>query len=150
MICVEAIQTILDLTESYAKLFSLRQTPCFIPYFVFAAGLTRIVLSMDAPRANLGVTAPDMDSSSPQTDPEPPSQSDDAEETRDMAYTSGTDASDTVPVTDDRNAYTSDPGDDGGLTGAVSQLKAMSDAHPAACQAGWVLRSFKPRHSYPH
>jgi hypothetical protein len=43
-ICAEAVQAILDVTQSYASLFTLRCTPCFVPYFVFAAGLTRIVL----------------------------------------------------------------------------------------------------------
>ncbi|KAK3936166.1 hypothetical protein QBC46DRAFT_345848 [Diplogelasinospora grovesii] len=52
------------------------------------------------------------------------------------------------PMTNDNNAHIPGSEDDGGLTQAVSQLDAMNSGNPAASQAGWVLRDFKPDHAY--
>jgi len=36
------------------------------------------------------------------------------------------------------------PEEDRGMTQAVQQLQEMSVGHPAAAQAGWVLRDLNP------
>jgi hypothetical protein len=53
-ICGEATQAILNLTQSYASLYTLRLTPCFAPYCVFAAGLTQILLNIDERKGSEG------------------------------------------------------------------------------------------------
>lgn len=131
-ICVEVVQTILDLTESYAKLFTLRQTPCFIPYFVFAAGLTRIAFGVDARTTQSRETS---------------LESDVADGIRDM-YMGGADDGQSSrpppgPITNNSDALSRGEEADGRLTQAVSQLDTMSCGHAAASQAGWVLRDFK-------
>ncbi|KAB5581223.1 hypothetical protein GE09DRAFT_465569 [Coniochaeta sp. 2T2.1] len=156
-ICVEVLQTILDLTESYAKLFTLRQTPCFIPYFVFAAGLTRIAFGMDT-RTARGL-APDLQGMGSSSEPNALSweslpQPDVADETGEM-YIGGMDDGPfsqppSGPMTNDSNAPSWCPEDHGEITQAVRQLDAMSSGHSAASQACWVLRDFKPDPAHVH
>ncbi|KAB5513581.1 hypothetical protein GE09DRAFT_980532 [Coniochaeta sp. 2T2.1] len=151
-ICVEVVQTILDLTDTYAKLFTLRQTPCFIPYFVFAASLNRIVLADDLRTRNPGATAsPGGQGSSRGTNTPNRGgtffQSDGNDETE--AGNSSPGSTPGSPMMEDMDTQQSSGAeDDGGLTQAVRQLGAMSLGHPAASQAGWVLRDFRPNHEY--
>jgi hypothetical protein len=146
-ICVEVVQTILDLTETYAKLFTLRQTPCFIPYFVFGAGLNRIVFAVDSRTRSPGATkTPGKASSGGTNAPNRLFQSDINVETESgNIYMSSTPSS---MMMDDSDAQRSGKEDDGGLTQAVRQLEAMSLGHHVASHAGWVLRAFKPDHKY--
>jgi hypothetical protein len=51
-----------------------------------------------------------------------------------------------LTMTDDDDVYQAGPQEETGLTQAVSQLVQMSAGHPAASQAGWVLRGFKVDH----
>ncbi|KAL1868868.1 hypothetical protein VTK73DRAFT_3448 [Phialemonium thermophilum] len=55
-VCAEAAQAIVALTHSYARLFSLRRTPCLLPYFVFAAGLSEIGLKSEPDTTGLSST----------------------------------------------------------------------------------------------
>jgi hypothetical protein len=148
-ICVEVVQTILDLTETYAKLFTLRHTPCFIPYFVFGAGLSRIVFGVDLRTRTPGAAeSPRTSSTGGNKTPNRGTllQSDANNETETgKIYLSSTPSS---PMMDDSDAQSSGAEDDGGLTQAVKQLEAMSIGHHAASQAGWVLRDFRPNHKF--
>jgi hypothetical protein len=177
MICFEAVQTVLDLTETYARLFTLRQTPCLIPYFVFGAGLNRILLALDSPPPGAAGGSPrtgygrrrgrGTDTTATTTPDNRPSTSlgqsdvvrEDATATTGgsvhHAAAAGTTASG-GPMLDGssdsdrrpRSSAGADDGDEGGLTQAVRQLDAMSLGHHAASQAGWVLRDFRPNHSF--
>jgi hypothetical protein len=44
-ICSQAILTIQRLLRSYSRLYSLRRTPSFVPYFVLIAGITQLALN---------------------------------------------------------------------------------------------------------
>lgn len=161
-VCAEAIQAILDLTQNYASLFTLRRTPCFIPYFVFAAGLTRIVLesetATDSSSASAMCSSPDTIG----TETISPCQSsgalDEGGDTAMDGFDRGTASisplsnatSMSLSMSPGRSMSTSTgttssvSEDDRGLTQAVLQLQEMSVGHPGAAQAGWVLRDFNP------
>jgi hypothetical protein len=154
-ICAEVVHTILDLTQSYANLFTLRQTPCFIPYFVFAAGLTRIALRMNERTQTFEGRSMDMYSdleSAPKAEAVSLQQGS-SEAGRDifMSDVESVQSSVTRPgamTTDHSNRYyMGDTGsfkEEDSLAQAVDQLDQMSFGHGAASQAGWVLRGFKP------
>lgn len=44
-VCSQAADAIQSLVSSYAKLYSLRRTPTFVPYFTFASATTRLDIS---------------------------------------------------------------------------------------------------------
>ncbi|KAB5546840.1 hypothetical protein GE09DRAFT_967025 [Coniochaeta sp. 2T2.1] len=168
-VCAEAVQAILDVTQSYASLFTLRRTPCFVPYFVFAAGLTRLVLESDAMTGSSPSTSSTLGLSpaTVSTEARSPSQpvvADDGGDTymvgSDSGHTSLSPTSTTLSAigaatgsrsnsattwsTSNTTPSATSDNADRGVTQAVQQLEAMSVGHPAAAQAGWVLRDFKP------
>ena len=157
-VCAEAVQAILDLTQSYASMFTLGRTPCLVPYFVFAAGLTRILLEGDS--AAVSSLSPfSASGSSPatvHTGTGSPYQSVSFDDGGDASMT-GTDSAQaslsptsTMMSMSHRSSSattrSSVSEDDRGMTQAVRQLEEMSVGHPAAGQAGWVLRDFNPHH----
>lgn len=161
VICAESIKAILDVTQSYASLFTLRRTPCFVPYFVFAAGLTRIVLESDSSAMNSSPSGSSAFDLSPDTGsadtPSPFRQGTLADNSNADVYMTGTDSGQASASpgsssnTRSASANTSStyatsvsavPDDAGGLTQAVRQLREMSVGHPGAAQAGWVLHDF--------
>lgn len=168
VICAEAVQAILDVTQSYASLFTLRRTPCFVPYFVFAAGLTRIVLETDPSAMDSSpytCSAPGQSPDTANTDTPSPYRRgtlDANSGSTPEAYMTGTDsaptsaspgssantrsASPNISATHSTAAtsVSAAPDDDRGMTQAVRQLQEMTVGHPGAAQARWVLRDLKP------
>lgn len=156
-VCSEAVQAILDVTQSYADLFTLRRTPCFVPYFVFAAGLTRIVLESNETTENSSSPASAIGSSPATVNTELKSPHEigasndggdismsgiDSQSSLSPTWTTST--ATTAGSTSATTASTTSE-EERGLTQAVLQLQEMSVGHPAAAQAGWVLRDFDPR-----
>ncbi|KAB5536119.1 hypothetical protein GE09DRAFT_341374 [Coniochaeta sp. 2T2.1] len=164
VVCAEAVQAILDVTQSYASLFTLRRTPCFVPYFMFAAGLTRIGLESEStagtsPSASSALGLSPATGTTGSTGGRSPSVPAVVDESGD-AFMTGNDSGQasfsppTSATTRSTSATTRSTSitmttgsavsdEDLGLTQAVQQLEAMSVGHPAAAQAGWVLRDFK-------
>lgn len=161
-VCAEAVQAILDVTQSYASLFTLRRTPCFVPYFVFAAGLTRIVLESDSSTVDSSPSASSAMGLSPGTvntnSPSPyrrstlddsgdtPMTGTDSEQTSLSPGASANTRSTSANTTSTAATSVSNASEeDRSLTQAVLQLQEMSVGHPAAAQAGWVLRDLNPQ-----
>ena len=42
-VCKQAADAIATLVNSYSQLYTLRRTPCFVPYFVLTSGITHLV-----------------------------------------------------------------------------------------------------------
>lgn len=51
-ICVQAADAIMSLVRSYRQLYTLRRTPCFVPYIVLAASIVHLVATDSTP--NIG------------------------------------------------------------------------------------------------
>ncbi|OIW30459.1 hypothetical protein CONLIGDRAFT_279533 [Coniochaeta ligniaria NRRL 30616] len=158
-VCAEAVNAILGVTQSYASLFTLRRTPCFVPYFVFAAGLTRILLKRDPTAENSSSPSSGVGSSpaTAKTETGSPYQLGELDDGGDTPM-AGADSQNSMSPTSaiDSSAITWSTSatmtnavseEDRGLSQAVLQLQEMSVGHPAAAQAGWVLRDVNPRHN---
>jgi len=52
-VCVQAADAIMSLVRSYRQIYSLRRTPCFVPYIVLAASIVHLVATDSTP--NIGV-----------------------------------------------------------------------------------------------
>lgn len=48
-VCVQAADAIMSLVRSYRQLYTLRRTPCSVPYIVLAASIVHIVATDSAP-----------------------------------------------------------------------------------------------------
>jgi hypothetical protein len=54
-VCSQAADAIQNLTRSYDRLYTLRRTPSFVPYFVLTSAIMHLVIGATTPSDNAGV-----------------------------------------------------------------------------------------------
>lgn len=58
-ICLQAADAIQGLSRSYSKLYTLRRTPSFMPYFVLTSAIMHLTIGAEAPKPSQSLPAPD-------------------------------------------------------------------------------------------
>jgi len=57
-VCLQAADAIQGLSRSYSRLYTLRRTPSFVPYFVLTSAIMHLTIGAGSQRPSQGVTAP--------------------------------------------------------------------------------------------